>query len=102
MRGQETQALHSVDDAQSPQQSGQGGIIRLVFSIPVYDLPQQGNLLDTLGNQRVSFRQNFFERAAAFNSALVRDNAESAGVRTAVNHRDEARCQVSALNSRQF
>src|ERR1700730_2895288 len=50
---------------------------KFVTAIKIHDLPEQGDLLDSLCDERAHFAHNLGNRAAAFRSACLRHNAKS-------------------------
>ena len=82
------------DLVHADQQPGQVGVVGLVLAVAVDDLPEQGDFLDALARQGARLGQDIVRRAAALDPAAVGDDAEGAGVRAAVDDRDEARDQA--------
>ena len=71
--------------------------LRLVFPVPVHDLPQQGYLFHPLRGQRNHFGLDLIRRSRPFRPAPGRDDAECAGVRTTQHHRHVYRDGLAAF-----
>src|SRR5581483_10858048 len=72
-----------------------------VLAIAIHDLTEQRDFLHALPRQAAHLGHDFTHTAAALDTAPEGDDAERAGVRTAVHHRDVRRDQRAALVGRQ-
>ena len=97
MRGQEADALDALDLMDDAQQRGQVWTIGDVLAVAIHDLSEQRDFLDALRCQRTDLRHDISHGTAALDAAPEGDDAERAGMRTAVDDRHVCADQVALL-----
>ena len=97
MGGEEADALQAFHAVDLAEQAGEIGAIGDVFAVAVHDLPQQSDLFDALADEGAHFGDDVAHRTAAFDPALIGDDAKGAGVGAAQHNGHMGRNELFLL-----